>query len=331
METYLRQQGAQLSGRVKVLTFDEIAARQEIPLGTYIFGAIDHFSRTEKQIAERCCQKLSQADPAIRLINRPSEVISRYELLSRSFEMRRNSFRVARVSRLHRFRNFPAFIRSERRHEGSLTPLLHTRGQVALGVTKLLLRGHPWSDLMLVEYCHTADFSGVFREYCASIVGDRIIPQALVHSREWVTKWHGRLVDAKKAREEREYVESNPHGEWLKETFDLAHVRYGRIDYGLHDDRPQVWEINTNPLIVRPTTWAPRAATEEEKRLGAPVVERFLQELHDALKALESPADPNQTLRVNVSSEEQRSLRAEKRWLIRGKQWNPLTGDFSPK
>ena len=77
---------------------------------------------------------------------------------------------------------------------------------------------------MIVEYCDTADASGILRLYCATIVGDEIIPQVIVHNLNWITKWDGRLVDEEKAREQQNYVQGNPHAAWLKETFELARV-----------------------------------------------------------------------------------------------------------
>ncbi len=54
------------------------------------------------------------------------------------------------------------------------------------------------------------------------------------------------------AREELDYVRSNPHAEELREIFELARIDYGRIDYSVVDGCIQVWEINTNPMILIP-------------------------------------------------------------------------------
>jgi hypothetical protein len=264
----------------------------------------------------QCWQELSAASSGITLVNNPTEVLSRYDLLKTCFELKRNNFRVRRASEFYRCQTFPVFIRLECEHTGSLTRLLYTKRQLAQGLAKTLLQGHRLRDMIIAEYFDTADSSGIFRQYCASIVGDRIIPQALVHNRNWVTKWDGRLVDADKAREELEYVESNPHAEWLKETFGLAKIRYGRIDYGVSNGVPQVWEINTNPTIVR------RAGnismmTEEQKNLLAPVRERFLQQFQFALEAIDSAADSNRMIRIDVSRRQVRQLEAERRSRLR--------------
>ncbi len=128
-------------------------------------------------------------------------------------------------------------------HQASLTGLLGTRKELVRAIARSLYAGYRLRDLIIVEFCNTADGIGMFRKYSAFIVGDRILPHTLMHSENWITKSHGRVIDATTAREELEYVQKNPHAKWLEETFALARIRYGRIDYGLLDGKPQVWEI----------------------------------------------------------------------------------------
>jgi hypothetical protein len=331
MEAYLGQEGREMAGRIGIITFEEIAARQEISLGTYIFAAIDQLSRTEAEIAQLCCAELARANPGITLLNRPDQVLCRYDLLTKCFELKRNTFRVRRFSQFHRALKFPVFIRNERRHTGSLSRLLHTRGELIGALCTAIAGGNDPRHLLIVEYRDTADSSGIFREYCASIVAGQILPQAIVHSRNWVTKWSARLIDADKVREDVEYVERNPHAAWLKETFEIARVQYGRIDYGVKDGVPQVWEINTNPMIVRPATWAPNSLTPEQRSLHAPIRARFLAALQAAFEEVDSSLNPKQTVQIKVLPEQRQRLKAEKRWLQRGKHWDWRTGTFLPR
>ena len=326
MESYLGQDGRQLADRIRILTYEEIAATQQIQLGAYIFAAIDQLSKTEKEIAELCCERLSAESAEIKPLNHPGKVLCRYRLLSQCFEMKRNTYKVNRVSGLFDRLNFPVFIRNERRHTGSLTRLLHSRGQLTAALAKAIAQGNLPRDLMIVEYRDTADPSGIFREYNAQIVGGRIIPQGLVHSHNWITKWKGRLVDAEKAREEAEYVRANPYSNWLKETFQMANIQYGRIDYGVKDGVPQVWEINTNPMISRPQTWGTSGLTAAQRSLREPVRSQFFRELAAALIAVDCQQEPGKTVRIDVSPSQSRNLQREKRWLHRGKQWDWRTG-----
>jgi hypothetical protein len=186
---------------------------------------------------------------------------------------------------------------------------------LALAVAKSLRRGHRLRDLIVVEFCDTRGSSGIFRKYSAFIVGDNVLPHTLMHSTNWITKSHGRLIDANTAREELEYVRNDPHAKWLKKTFELARIRYGRIDYGLRDGEPQVWEINTNPTIIRRPGGDP--ISEEQRRLRDPVRKQFFPNFQAALEAIDSRADPREIVRIEISSRQRRKLEVEKRMRLR--------------
>ncbi len=310
IEEYLAQNGSPLRNRLRILTYDEIAARQELPLGTYVFVAIDQLLPTEKQIAMRCCERLQEADPQLKIINRPSEVLLRFPLLRACFERTRNHFRVYRAAEAFRCKDFPVFLRRELDHSGNVSGLLYTRAALARVIAEKVLRGFRLRDLIVVEYCDTMDPAGVFRKYSAFIVGKTILPHTLTHNRDWITKSHGRLIDAETAREELDYLNSDPHAKWLRETFALAGINYGRIDYGLHNGSPQVWEINTNPTIARHAGADP--LTEDQKQLRAPVRQHFHPRFQAAWEAIDSPADPMRTISVKVSQRQRRRLAVER-------------------
>ena len=309
---YLHQAGPDVRRQLTTLTYDDIVARGRLPLGSYIFAAIDELTPTERRIAVRCSEALRRADPGVRVINHPDEVRLRYNLLRTSYEQKRNSFRVRRANELHRCRRFPVFVRPQGEHLGSLTPVLHTRAQLIRALLGTMARGHRLRDLLIVEFCDTADPSGVYRVYSAVVLGDRIMPKTLLHNLNWVAKWKGRLLDADKVREQAEYVELNPHAAWLAETFALAGIRYGRIDYGVKDGVPQVWEINTNPTLVR-RTGAPSTVSPEYWPLLAPVQDVFLQRFEAAFAAIDTDLDPGRTVPITILPGEIRRRKAERR------------------
>ena len=316
MREFLEIQGHPFVDHIRLLTYEEIAIRRQLPLGTYIFAAIDQISPTEREITALCWRELYRGSSEIALINHPYHVLCRYELLETCFQLKRNSFRVFRASDFTRCRSFPVFVRVEREHTGSLSGLLYSKRALLRALAKALLQGYRLRDLMIVEYCDTADSSGVFQKYSAFIVGDRIVPNSIVHSRNWVTKWDGRLENPDLVRKEVEYVENNPHADWLRETFAIAKIGYGRIDYGVKDSVPQVWEINTNPTIgwrlgdIDPVQ-------EQQRKLRAPVRERFLRGFLNAFAAVDSPVDPAQTISFDVSGSHLRKLETEKTLSLR--------------
>ena len=80
-----------------------------------------------------------------------------------------------------------------------------------------------------------------------------------------------RFDDTNPVKEELEYIEANPHAEVLRRAFDLARIEYGRADYGVVDGRVEIWEINTNPYVIRP-----EYTRQEERRPAlAAFAERF--------------------------------------------------------
>jgi hypothetical protein len=328
LEDYLQTYGKELLDRASVLTWDQIVATQELPLGSYVFLAIDQMSPTEKEIAAQCWEKLSETRSDIALINHPSEVLLRYDLLQLCYQRKRNKFRVRRAFDFLRCQQFPVFLRRENDHQASLTGLLGTREELARAIAKSLYLGYRLRDLIIVEYCNTADGIGTFRKYSAFIVGDRILPHTLMHSENWITKSHGRVIGATTVREELEFVRKNPHAKWLAETFALARIRYGRIDYGLLNGQPQVWEINTNPTIIRPAAASP--IPEEQRRLRDPVRQIFFPALQAALEVIDSVADPTHTVRIEVSPRQRQKISAEKRLQLRVQERKTATSRIAP-
>jgi len=312
IDEYLQQHGGSLAERMVILTYEEIVARRELPLGTYVFAGIDQLTPTETEIAAQCWKALSSASPEIRLINHPARALRRYQLLRACFERQRNAFRVRRATEWHRRQRFPVFVRAEGEHTGSLSPVLHNHRELVQALATSLVQGYRLRDLLIVEYCHTADDDGIFRLYSAAIVGETIVPKALVHNRNWITKWEGRLLDARLAGEQLAYLENHPHEHWLRETFALARIGYGLINYGVKDGVPQVWEINTNPTLVR-RTGAPSVMAADQWALVAPAQARFIHQFQCALEQLDSAVDPDRRVRIAVSPSELRRLGREKR------------------
>jgi hypothetical protein len=142
--------------------------------------------------------------------------------------------------------------------------LLRTRRDLEEALEVFDRSGEVRDGLMIVEFCDTADARGIYRKYGAFVVGDRVFPKSLQFSRHWVQK-RPDLKDEELLREERAYVEENPHEEALRGIFKLARIEYGRMDYAILDGKIQVWEINTNPTVTSPaaTRISSRAAVYE--------------------------------------------------------------------
>ena len=219
-----------------------------MPGGAYIFSDIDRLTPSERELAIAIWKQLAAAAPRTRLLNNPATVLCRYELISELYNTGSNQYRARRLAEGLDGLRYPVFVRSEREHDGSMTPLLHSAAALKRELILARIKGHRTQDLLIIEFCDTSDDGGLFRKYSAFMVGDEVLPRHLLVSRRWHLKKPD-IGNPKIACETDAYLEGNPHKEAIRQIFQQANIDYGRIDYSMLGDTPQVWEINTNPLI----------------------------------------------------------------------------------
>ncbi len=252
MNEYVRFWGPAPGSRIQYRMYHTLRETQLLRPGTYIFSDLERLSPPELKLAQHVWETISNAGPRVRLLNNPSRVLCRYDLLRRLFDNGKNRFRAVRATEpLHSLR-FPVFVREENDHNGNLTPLIYNRGDLAWPLRSLRLRGYRLHDLLVVEFCNTSDTTGIFRKYSAFRVGREILPRHMLFSRQWSVK-RPDLLDPLLAKEQERYLLENPHRSWLEEIFRFAGIEYGRIDYSMMGNEPQVWEINTNPTVRKLT------------------------------------------------------------------------------
>ncbi|MGH7264503.1 MAG: hypothetical protein ACREMB_06550 [Candidatus Rokuibacteriota bacterium] len=279
-----RTETARVAVTVGVRLYRYLRAPRRAKPGTYIFADLELLSPADLQKAVVLWQSLADGGPGIRLLNHPARSMRRYELLRTLHERGINRFDVYRLTEARWPAQYPVFLRREGDHGGPTSPLLRTRRELEGALHALRRSGEVRDGVVVVEFCDTADARGLYRKYGAFVVGDRVFPKSLQFSRHWVQKGSD-LHDAELLREERAYVEGNPHEEALRRIFQLARIEYGRMDYALLDGEIQVWEINTNPTV---TSHGPR-------RIGAraPVYEHVAKTMAKALAVLvDEPVAP---------------------------------------
>ncbi|MGH2349644.1 MAG: hypothetical protein ACRDFT_09290, partial [bacterium] len=209
---------------------------------------VDRLPPRMAEDAARLWQALVAAG-AGRVVNHPTRVVRRYELLRRLREAGINRSDVYRVTEVRAPRRWPVFIRRECDHKGAMTDLLHGPDQLDAALKKMDQQGQSREDALICEFCDTADAGGVYTKYGSFVVAGRVIPRHVFFHRNWQVKGLG-LLDGALVRQEAEYLEKNPHEEAIRRIFSLAHVEYGRIDYSLRPDGGiEVWEINTHPTL----------------------------------------------------------------------------------
>jgi hypothetical protein len=197
--------------------------------------------------------------------NDPARSARRHEVLDRLAREGVNRFRARRVEGAQPPADlrYPLFLRDEYEHLGPLTPPLPDAAAVRSALASLRAGERPHQPLLAVEYLDYADRDGVFRKYSCFRLGPQIEPRHLFFSRDWVVKYaESEFNGSPWLDEERRFLATHEHHAELESIFKTFAIDYGRIDYTVTEDRVQVFEINTNPMIVHFTQlWSdPRRA-----------------------------------------------------------------------
>lgn len=251
MDEFFSFEASSFVNRFRVIDFEQLPAMRRFERGTYVIAGIDQAEPAMKELISSLCDQLDAAGGS-RILNWPRRTLGRFELLKQLYAAGRSDVRVVRVNEDVEGLRYPVFVRSEREHVGNLSPLLETPAKIRDAVGALLLRGHPPRDLMVVEFCSTADADGVFRKYAAYNVGGRILGRSLNAGREWMLKLESSELTRELVLEDQRYVTDNPHAEQLAEFFAFANIDFGQMDYSIRTDgRIQPWEINVSPTIGR--------------------------------------------------------------------------------
>jgi hypothetical protein len=268
----------ELRDRIRIRFDEDIGARDSMEAGTWIFGDLERLGPAGRELAVGLHDALLGSGAPVRLLNDPATALDRLPLLSALHAAGVNPFRAFRAGDpLPLDLAFPVFVRMERQHGGSLTPLLPDRSALEQALRRLVapMRGYRLRDLLVVEFHDVSDGEGMFNKHTAFGIGDRVVPQHADFSRNWTVKARRRHYDERTIRADFEYVRGNPHAEPLSEVFRIAGIGYGRADYAVRGDDLVVWEINTNRVIgpsgppgrIRAVPAEHRAATQPSRDL----------------------------------------------------------------
>lgn len=253
------------------------ARRWSGPRDAVLFCDLERLSPVETGHAVKRWNALAARPDSPRLLNHPARVLRRYELLRALHQGGWNDHDACLVVERRAPQRFPVFLRGDGHRVGVLSGLLHSPAELEAALARLAAESAPREDLLVVEFNDTRWPDGLYRKYAAFGVGERILPRHVLFSKSWAQS-HADAVSAALVEEELDYVRTNPHAEELARIFELARIDYGRVDYGVRDGRVQVWEINTNPAILKARMW------RDTQRLA--VHRHFAERFVDALDAL---------------------------------------------
>lgn len=281
-------------GKYAIHGYDGLHRLRALPSGAFVFSDIERLQPTQRALASYVRDSIASVVGEDVVLNHPGRSLRRYELLTTLHQHGINEYRAVRASEPRGDLRFPVFVRRADHHDGALTPLLDSHGAVDGALAQLAMMGLEPETLLVIEFCDTRGPDGLIRKYAAQRVGPRIVAAHLFFGdKEWLIK-ETQVTTEATMREELAFMEENPHAEQLEKIFDLAHLQYGRIDYGMKGDRIQVWEINTNPVLA-----FPRNRYDASR---VPLRQRVCDKYGDAFAELDARAPPG-TVAVDMSLE----------------------------
>ena len=272
MDEFFSHEESSFVNRFRVIDFEQLPGMHRFDRGTYVIAGIDQAEPAMKELIASLCDQLDAAG-GTRILNWPRRTLGRFDLLKQLYDAGRSEIRVARGNEDLDALRYPVFIRSERGHDGNISPLLGNPAAVRVALGAALLEGHSLPDLMVMEFCSTADTHGIYRKYAAYNIGGRILGRSVNAGRHWMLKLETSDFTRELVMEDQRYVMENPYAEQLADLFSFANIDFGQVDFSIKNGRIQPWEINVNPTIgrgVKPggglgprELWPTRAETRE--------------------------------------------------------------------
>ena len=232
------------------VAYEDVFSSSRLPAGTWVFTAVNQLTPAGVRLADAVWRALSDSGQLV--LNRPQKLPTRHELLQIMHREGINTFRSFLSHEIDRDLKFPVFVRLLGEHSGNLSPLLNSKRELDSFLRWQRLSGYRYEDLLVVEFCDTADANGEYRKYSVQVVRDGVAARFLHVDTQWMVKHHGSTYRSEWADEERDYLQRNPYVDEITSIFGSARIEYGRLDYGLLNGEIQVWEINTNPTIGGP-------------------------------------------------------------------------------
>ncbi len=230
------------------ISYASLLLRRSLPRATYIFSDFDRLGFWQLESAAHVYRVLRAA--GCRVLNDPAMALQRLALLRRLNRDGINSFQAWAAHDAQDVDRFPVFIRTTSAHRGNLTEPLREPRDLAESLAALVTRGYPLADLIVVEYRAEPIHDGIFRKLAMYRVGDRFVPVPSVHERHWTAKYGEDGVAGEAAYvEDLERIRESPYTDTLRHAFDVGGIEYGRADFGVVKARPEIYEINTNPMV----------------------------------------------------------------------------------
>lgn len=305
----LSERGVQMD----IVGWEEIWASDSLPRATWILTDFDRLAPGELDVAARLYRALGAA--GCRVLNDPVHFLPRAAYLRRLHAVGLNRFTCWLPALGEMPDRFPCFLRTAAAHRGVMTDLLRDADAARAALDAALDAGNPLSDLVFVEFAaeHAPGYD-FYRKKAAHRAGPAIVCATDVNDRNWMAK-RGEFGLTPPADFAAQLAEAQladyPFAAFARRAFDLCGLEFGRVDFGIVAGRPQVYEVNSNPM-VHPPKQHPNADRVETMRL---VFDNLVAALADLAGPSGEPVDISTLFRRHVvalpDGQEIRTLRKD--------------------
>lgn len=269
---FIRQWAPEMQSFMKLGTYTHVYKLQQAPRGHVIFTDLERHRPSARVMLSRLADELS-AHEGVRLVNDPRKVKDRYDIARTLYDEGVNRFNVYSLDEIDRIERYPVFIRHRYQHSGPGTPLIQSRETLDTLLAGFLLNDYAPEELMIVEYLDTST-DGVFAKYGAFHINGKVLPRHRLCGDDWALK-QSNIKDEQTAAAEAEFLDKNLYADQVKRAFELAGIDYGRADFSVLDGQIQVWEINTNPVIIMPADSLSEGQMVNARRFRQWIVDEF--------------------------------------------------------
>jgi hypothetical protein len=250
----------------RMISYADLFASDPGPTGTYVLTDFDRLTAWDLQKAAEFYR--SYRKKGGKVLNDPARVRSRQGFLRLLKRQGINMFDAYRVEECEFPKRWPVFLRREGNHGIPISGLLRDQAELTKAIRRAVNFGFPLTTLLIIEYAAEPVRRGLFRKLSVFRVGEQLLGYTCVHDDQWLVK-QGKpaIAPLDLYDEEFAFVRDNSFAEAVWPAFRLSAVEYGRMDFGLVDGRPQIYEINTNPELTLVPPPSPVARRNESTEL----------------------------------------------------------------
>ena len=235
---------------MKVRSYKWLLRRQSLRASVVVFTDFDRLIFDEHLKISQLA-RLFEAN-GVRVVNDPARVRMRYDLLHYLHKIGWNPYQVWRATSFPELPDevFPVFLKSEGAHSAPLGGLLASQAQLDGQIERIKAGGVPLHHILVTQFIDAPIREGVWQRNTHFCVGDKIFPGLPVIEDSPFVKY-GRPGLATAEDFDRVIAASydDLYNEDMRRVFAMANISYGRADYVVVNDKPVIFEINTNPTL----------------------------------------------------------------------------------